>query len=351
MSRLNAITGATGLLGSHIAEQLVQRGERVRALVRASSDTSFLRALGVELMTGDMQDRDSLRRLVDGADVVYHCAGRVGDWAAWPVFQQGVIDATANIVAACQAATPGRLLHVSSIMVYGHPRQRPGELFTEDEPLGQNLWLWEHYARSKIAAEELVRSHPGAWTIVRPSWFYGPRDRRSLPRLIKGLRAGRLRLLGTGDNLLNVIYVGEVADGAIRAAGSPDAVGQAYNLSSEGELTQKQLLNLVCDTLGWPRVERSVGYRYAFFIGFISEVIGKMIFLKRPPHITRYAVRLVGRPALYSTAKARTQLGWEQRMSFVEGVNRALEWFREQPGNAVLLEPAPWMLQRNRAGV
>src|SRR5215471_16955099 len=79
-AKLNVITGATGLLGSHLAEQLVARGERVRALVRPTSDTSFLRPLGVELAVGDLNDPNSLRPAVADADVVYHCAARVGDW-------------------------------------------------------------------------------------------------------------------------------------------------------------------------------------------------------------------------------------------------------------------------------
>ncbi len=92
--RLNVVTGATGLLGSHIAEQLHAHGERVRALVRSTSDTTFLRQLGVELAVGDLNEPDSLRRALDGADVVYHCAARVGDWGPWHVFQREVIDAT-----------------------------------------------------------------------------------------------------------------------------------------------------------------------------------------------------------------------------------------------------------------
>src|SRR5207249_7042435 len=94
-------------------------------------------------------------------------------------------------------------------------------LFDENEPLGQKLGMWEYYAHAKIAAEELVRAYPGAWTIVRPSWIYGPRDRRTLPAFFNALRAGRVRLLGKGDNLLNLIYAADVADGAIRAATAP----------------------------------------------------------------------------------------------------------------------------------
>src|SRR5271156_2663236 len=101
---LNVITGATGLLGSHVAEQLVERGERVRALVRPTSDTSFLRTLGVELVEGDLSQPDTLPRAVDEADVVYHCAARVGDWGSWSAFKSEIIDATAHIMNACRSA-------------------------------------------------------------------------------------------------------------------------------------------------------------------------------------------------------------------------------------------------------
>jgi nucleoside-diphosphate-sugar epimerase len=224
-------------------------------------------------------------------------------------------------------------------MVYGHPKPRGNEMFTEEEPLGQRLWMWDHYARAKIAAEELCRAYPGPLTIVRPSWLYGPRDRRTLPSFIKALRAGRVRILGKGDNLLNLIYAADVADGAIRAATAPSAIGQAYNLSSEGEMTQKELLDLLTDTIGWPRITRSIGVRMAWLGGLFSEVVGKIIFLKRRPHITRYAVGIVGRTTLYSTRKARTELGWEPRVKAPEGLKLALDWFRQQPGYAELLTP------------
>jgi nucleoside-diphosphate-sugar epimerase len=143
------------MLGSHIAEQLRERGERVRALVRPGADTSFLQSIGVELVTGELRDPASLRPFVDGADVLYHCAAKVGEWGPWRVFQEGIIDATRNLLGACREARVGRVLHVSSITVYGHPRER-ADLFTEDEPLGQRLWtIGDHYCRAKVAAEEL----------------------------------------------------------------------------------------------------------------------------------------------------------------------------------------------------
>src|SRR5262245_34664979 len=96
-AKRNLVTGATGLLGSHVAQQLVEQGERVRALVRPSSDTTLLRQLGVELAVGDLGDPESVRAAVDGVDVVYHCASKVGEWGPWSQYQSDIIDATATV--------------------------------------------------------------------------------------------------------------------------------------------------------------------------------------------------------------------------------------------------------------
>jgi 2-alkyl-3-oxoalkanoate reductase len=343
VAKLNVVTGATGLLGSHVAEQLVSRGERVRALVRPTSDTTFLRGLGVELAEGDLKDFASLQRAVTGADVVYHCAARVGEWGPWRVFREGIIEATANLLDACRTVGVGRVLHVSSITVYGHPRLRPGALFTEEEPLGQNLWVWDHYCRAKIRAEALCRSYPDPLTIVRPSWIYGPRDRTSLPRVFKALESGRAAVIGTGGNLLNIVYAADVAEGAILAANHPGAVGQAYNLSSGGEITQRQFLDVLTEALGRPPVRWRLPYAMAFWGGFVAEVIGRAIRLRRPPHFTRYAVALVGRPTRFSSAKARAELGWKQKVGVLEGLRRTLGWYYGRLGRPapVIKELAP----------
>src|SRR6516162_7970504 len=96
------VTGATGLLGSHIVEQLIGRGEQVRALVRAGSDTARLRRLGVELVEGDLQQPASLPRAVADADVVYHCAARVGDWGPWRAYKANIVAATQHVLDACR---------------------------------------------------------------------------------------------------------------------------------------------------------------------------------------------------------------------------------------------------------
>jgi nucleoside-diphosphate-sugar epimerase len=339
VAKLSVVTGATGLIGSHVAEQLVARGGRVRALVRPSSKTGFLERLGVELVRGSLSDREALRQVVGGADIVYHCAARVGDWWPWRVYQEEVIDATRNVLDACRAAAVGRVVYFSSITVYGNPRN-PGQI-TEDEPRGQRMRWRDHYCRSKILADDLASAYGPDATVVRPGWCYGPRDRNTLPRIIKALQAGRVWLIGDGQNLMNLLYAGDVAEGAILAAESPDARGQAYNLCSEGELTQEGFLDAITDALGMPHVRRRLPYGLAYSLGIVSEMIGKAIFLKRPPHITRYGIALVGRPTRFSTAKARTQLGWRPHVSAAEGIRLTLEWLRTEPGSPLYREPAP----------
>ena len=221
----------------------------MRALVRPGSDTSFLRQIGVELVSGDLADAAALRQVLTGADIVYNCAARVSDWGPWKVFEQEAVSGTRNLIDVCRAVKIGRLLHVSSISVYGHHRLGPGEDITEETPLGRKFWLWDYYPRAKLLAEEIARELGPDVTVVRPSWIYGPRDRVTIPRVVKALQERRVPIIGKGDNLLNIIYAGDVAAGAILAATNPAARGQAYNLCSTGEITQCDLLNSLTDTL------------------------------------------------------------------------------------------------------
>src|SRR5512135_2385124 len=102
------VTGATGMLGSHIAERLVAQGRRVRALVRAGSDTRFLESLGVALVRGDLADPQACVQAVQGVEVVFHSAAKVGDWGTWAEFQVSCLDATENLGRAAAAAGVGR---------------------------------------------------------------------------------------------------------------------------------------------------------------------------------------------------------------------------------------------------
>jgi 2-alkyl-3-oxoalkanoate reductase len=339
-AKLNLITGATGQLGSHIAEQLRAAGESVRVLVRPGRDVRFLVQLGVEIMEGDLRDADAVKRAAEGASIVYHCAAKVSDWGPWHAFEEEAVTSTRNVVEACRLAKVARLLHVSSISVYGHPKLTEGGQINEETPLGEGFWVWDYYPRAKLLAEEIAREYAET-TIVRPSWLYGPRDRVTIPRVIPALLERRAPMIGSGENYLNIIYVGDVASGAILAANHPDSKGQAYNLCSEGEVKQKDLLNALTDALSLPRVTKHVPYGLAIRWAFLLEATGKLLRRSKPPTITRRAIYLIGRSTAYSTQKARTQLGWKPQVTIQEGVRRTLEWFCSLPQNQHLQIKTP----------
>ncbi len=340
---INLVTGATGLLGSHIAEQLRKRGRAVRALVRPGSDTQFLSSIGVDLMTGDMTDRNSLDRACRGATTVYHSAAKVGDWGPWEAFQKITIEGTDHLVKAAVAAKVKRFIHISSISTYGHVDGK-GLVLDEAAPLGQNLYRWAYYSRSKVEAERLVWDAHKAGklkvTVIRPSWLYGERDRTTMGRLIASIRSGKIKLLGKGDNRLSLAHAANVAEACILAADSDKAVGEAYNCSNDGEITQKQYFDLIAKTLDQPPIERSVPYPVARFAAFCLECVGHLFKLTKPPLVTRYSAWLMGRHSFFENKKIRDQLGWSPTISYEEGIPAAVQHYLDEHQTISRRQPA-----------
>jgi nucleoside-diphosphate-sugar epimerase len=332
-----AITGASGFLGSHIAEQLMARDMHVRALVRKTSDTSLLESLGIEQIVGDLNDPESLKPFCTGADVVYHCAAHLSDWGPWSDFVRGTIETTQNVAESCATHSVSRLVHVSSVAAYGHPQRRM-ERITEATPLGNNLWLWDYYAKSKMEAERWVKRLGRRAVIIRPTWTYGPRDRSVMPRLEQALRSGRLRRIGTGETQLNLVHVADVAAGAILAGESPAAAGEVFNLCSDGEITQRELFNALADGLRLPRVRRQIPPPLAYAFGFASEVMGKILGRVDRPTVTRHSISLISRPASFCSEKARHQLGWRPEVDIYDGLAGTIQWLKGRRDQALTSE-------------
>ncbi|MFN0136395.1 MAG: NAD-dependent epimerase/dehydratase family protein [Phycisphaerae bacterium] len=335
---MNLVTGATGLLGSHIVEQLRLRDKRVRVLIRKNSDRSWLDTQDVEYVYGDVTDPVSLKKACEGCDVVYHAAARVGDWGPWEEFQAITIDGTQNLVTAAIDARVRRFVHVSSISVYGYHTKdiTVDEEYGEKHGLGYKMYKWAYYTRSKVEAENRVwaahQSGKIETTIIRPAWIYGPRDRTTIFRLAGMIKAGTAKILGPGNNRLNVVYAGNIAEAAIMAAHMKEGIGQAFNISNDGEMQQKQYFDMLADALGAPRVKHHAPYAAAYFVGFLMECLGHLFNSKKPPFVTRYAVWLMGRRSYFPAEKARRVLGWKSTVTYDVGIPMTVKWYREQIG-------------------
>ncbi len=341
-SKVDLVTGGTGLLGSHIAERLVAAGRTVRALVRPGANTAFLESLGVDLLVGDLTDLGSCRDATRNVDVVYHAAAKVGDWGSWAEFRIGCVEATASLARASMANGVSRFLHISSTSAYGHPRDGSPPI-EETAPLGQNVWpLWDYYTHSKVDCERLLwamHERDGLpLTILRPSWLFGERDRTTTARLVHRLRRGGVPLIGPGDNPMSAIYAGCVADAALLAATDPGSVGEAYNITDQGPITQHAYLELWAEAVGGPSIRHRRRYPFVFAGAFVLEALGRLTRRQRPPLITRYATWLMGRRLSYSTAKARERLGWSPSLSYRESIERTVRWYLDLPSAST---PAP----------
>lgn len=331
---IHLVTGATGLLGSHIAEKLIARGHRVRALVRRGTETAFLESIGVELQRGDLNDPASCIDAAREVGLIFHCAAKVGDWGSWAEFQYGCIEATGNMARAALQQGVGRFVHISSTSAYGHPVEG-GPPIDEAAPLGQRYWsVWDYYTRSKVETErllwDLAESKGLPLTVIRPSWLYGERDRITVARLVKRLRGRGIPMVGRGDNPLSAIYAGCVADAALLAADDPGSVGEAYNVTDQGPITQREYFRLWAEAVGAAPSRRRWPYHSVYTAGLALEAFGKLTRRERPPLITRYATWLMGRDLSYSTEKARAKLGWAPALGYRESIERTVRWYLGQ---------------------
>jgi nucleoside-diphosphate-sugar epimerase len=317
------ITGATGLVGSHAAEEALRRGHRVRALVRPTSDTRWLDQWGVEKVTGDLEDAQSLLRGISGADWVFNCAAKVGDWGTLEEFRRLNVDALRLLLDAATAAGTQRLVHVSSLGIY-EGRDHHGT----DETVPPAASSLDAYTRSKTEAEALVlmyhreRGLPAA--IIRPGFIYGERDRTVLPKLLANLRRGTFAYFGSGEQALNCIYVKNLVHGIFLAAQSPRAVGEVFNLTDGEPVSKRRFVGQVAVLAGIRPPSRHIPLGLARFLAAVVEGAAKLRGARNPPLINKARFKFLGLNLDYSIEKARSVLEYQPPYSFDEAIQRAM---------------------------
>src|SRR3954453_9101065 len=332
------ITGATGLVGSHAVEEALSRGHRVRALVRASSDTRLLDRWGVETVVGDLADPEALRRGVTGADWVFNCAAKVGDWGTLEEFRKLNVEAFQHLLTAAADARIECFVHVSSLGVY-EARDHHGT----DETVPPAAESLDAYTRSKVEAEELAlrfvveRGLPLA--IVRPGFIYGPRDRTVLPKLLHSLRTGRFAYFGSGDQALNCIYVKNLVHAIFLAAESPAAVGQVFNLTDGPRVSKRAFIGRVAELAGLRPPRRKIPLWLAWTLAILLERRAKRLGATEPPLVNKARYKFLGLNLDFSIAKAQRLLGYQPPYTTEEGLVESLSELL--PQSAPRHEPVP----------
>ena len=327
--RTALVTGATGLIGSHIVERLVSDGWSVRALVRSRS--SELSALGVETALGDVLDRDAFIDAASGCDAIFHTAAAITTPGGWDVYRRLNIDGTSNAIAAAESSR-ARLLQLSSVAVYGSSGRYsgPGQKTGEDKVLGP-LPERAYYARSKRESEQLVLdAHASGkiWaTAVRPNVVYGPRDRQFVPRIAKLLRRGIVPLIGGGRSTLSVTHAANVADGAVRAVSCDVAGGRAYNLANDYEVSVRRFFELAGDGLGRRIRFVSIPLPVASVAFNLVKSAARALTRGRFNVISNASLGLLTEDNPFTSERARRELGWSPVVRPEHGVPEAFRWW------------------------
>jgi 2-alkyl-3-oxoalkanoate reductase len=323
------ITGATGFVGGHLARACLERGWVVHALVRQGTDAAELERGGVSIVRGDLSGASVPVGVLDGVNVVFHCAAKVGDWGAVEEYRSVNVDGLRVLLESCRGRPLRRFVHLSSLGVYA-ARHHHGT--DESEPLPE--WHVDGYTQTKVESEKLALRYGGEHavpvTVLRPGFIYGPHDRTVLPRLLEALRARRIRYLGNSARAMNTIYVGNLIEAMFLAVDVPAAVGQVFNLTDGERVSKRRFIETIADGVGVPRPRPvPVPLWVARPLARWMEARARRKGATEAPVLTQARVKFLGLDLDFSIEKARRVLGYRPRFSFDEGMRETVAWYKK----------------------
>ncbi len=365
------ITGASGFIGGKLAERLLAAGRKVRVLARRPLPE--LEKRGAHIVSGDLHDTAALSRGMEGSGTVFHVAGRVGVWGPDEDFFHVNVEGTRHVIAACRAARVPRLVYTSSPSVVFNG----GDLAGVDESAALCTQAPCAYPTSKAAAERLVATANDAslaTVALRPHLVWGPGDRNIIPRVLKLARAGRLKIIGPGRNLVDCTHITNVVDAhllaehALAHAGlapdarpicnligysspgstrdtdgkrnllgytSPDARdprGRAYFITNGEPVVLWDWINELLRGLGEPPATKHVSLATAYRAAGVLEFLWRVLPLKGEPPTTRFVVKELATDHWFKIDAARRDLDYHPRVTMAAGTAELIAHYRA--GNA-----------------
>jgi nucleoside-diphosphate-sugar epimerase len=313
------VTGATGFVGSHLAEALRRRGDEVTALVRSPKKAEALAPLGVRAVAGDLDDPGSLARAVEGQEVVFHVAGLVAARSE-AEFMRCNRDGTARLVAAAAGAGASRLVLVSS-MAAGGPAQA-GKPLTGTEPARPVT----AYGRSKLAAEAAVTAGGLPWVIVRPPTVYGPRDREVL-KVFRMARLGVAPVFGDGSQQLSAVHGADLANALVAAGTAASTVGQVYYACHPEVATSAEFVRAVGSAMGRRLsvvpIPAALGRALLAVTEVCARITGQTTILTRDKANEFFQEAWTGDPGPLSRDS-----GWRAAYDVKSGLADTYRWYR-----------------------
>jgi nucleoside-diphosphate-sugar epimerase len=319
------VTGANGFTGSHLCRKLVERGDHVLALVRASSKRDLLHGVDVEFVSGDLSQETLPAEALRGVDTVYNVAAVFRtEGVPDKYFYQVNADGVERLLHAARQADVSRFVHCSTIGVLGAIKNPPAP---ETAPYNPD----DVYQRSKLEGEKRALAFQQKYdfplAVVRPAAIYGPGDMRLL-KLFRAIDKGVFWMIGDGEVYFHMVYVEDLANGIILAGERPEAIGEVFIIAGDEYIKLNDLVQLIGDILGRSVVRRHIPVMPVMVAAVICQRLCRPLGIEPPLYPRR--LRFFTKSRAFDISKAKQVLGYQPRFDLRTGLTLTAEWYRQQ---------------------
>ena len=324
------VTGAGGFLGQALCKLL--RSADIKVTGFARGDYPELSQLGVTMIKGDISDFDGIKAAMNTCDLVFHVAAKAGVWGSEADYVKANVDGTINVINACRELAISKLVYTSTPSVTFAGVDETGN--DEAQPYADKFL--NYYAKTKAQAEQLVlaaahkrseKSNLLKTVALRPHLIWGPKDPHLVPRVLARAKAGKLKLVGQQDKLVDTIYIDNAAYAHILAAialsdNDSRCNGKAYYISNDEPITMAAMLNKILNSANLPAVNKRVPSAVAYFVGATLECLYKLLNKKQEPIMTRFVARQLSTSHYFNISAAKKDFAYHPLVTIDQGMKR-----------------------------
>jgi nucleoside-diphosphate-sugar epimerase len=328
------VTGAGGFLGKALCTMMRSADIKVTGFARGSYPE--LEQMGVNMVQGDICHLEKLKTAMQGCDLVFHVASKAGIWGSKSDYYRPNVDGAANIIEACNALAIKHIVYTSTPSVTFAGVDEAG--IDESQPYAEHFL--NYYAESKAIAEQMMLNANSEYlktVALRPHLIWGPEDPHLVPRVIERAKAGRLKLLGKTDKLVDTIYIDNAAYAHILAGVNllkteTQCAGKSYFISNDQPITMANMLNNILACVDMPPVTKRMPTFLAYGVGALLEWVYHLIAKKEEPMMTRFVARQLSTSHYFTIDAAKNDLGYQPLITIEQGM-QALKSSLSKQGN------------------
>jgi nucleoside-diphosphate-sugar epimerase len=324
------VIGGTGFIGSHLIEKLYQKGYKVKALARSSSNTSLLESWDIELCLGDILSLESLKEACLGQDIVFCLINIKPDNLSQKDYKDKIykihIEGTNNLIEACKGNNIKRIIYFSSVAAIGYKEGIKFYYeFTQENPK-------DAYGKAKLEAEKILRASQEKneidVTILRPPGVFGERDLGALGKITSFVNKRIVPVMGNGSNRLNLTYVGNVVNQAILLAENSDSIGKTYITADQRPYSVNELINNVARALDIKVFKIHIPIWFIMFSMSVINFFSKIILKKKI--INSESIKAIISERIFVSSRIFRELSYKQEYNLEIGVKRTIEWYKKE---------------------